>query len=214
MTVLSSPVALPLALVAGTMVLAVAACGGPSDVASSPTPAPTTTAATTAPAGGNGATPSTTSSGASASASSTPTTAGDGACGVGSLRIRYADDEGGAGAGSVTGTFTFTNTGTTACTLAGFPGVSYVGGGNGTQVGEPATRTSDAVRSRRLEPDTSVKAALRRTQPRNYGEECQQAPVDGFRVYPPGSTEAALVTFPTQGCRSTSVPLLQVGPVR
>lgn len=132
---------------------------------------------------------------------------------MGDLRLRYADDEGGAGAGSVAGTLTFTNTGTAACTLTGFPGVSYVGGGNGKQVGQAATRTGDAVRTRTLAPGRSVTAAARRTQPGNYGAECQETEVDGFRVYPPESTESAFVAFKTTGCKSTSAPLLQVGPV-
>jgi hypothetical protein len=208
--------ALPLALVAGTVVLTVAACGGNGGSGTGPTatsPAPSTTAA--APSTSTSTGPTTPAASSPATSSASPVGGGSGTrCAVGALRIRYADDEGGGGAGSVTGTFTFTNTGSTACTLAGFPGVSYVGGGNGTQVGQPATRTGDAVRTRTLEPGRSVKAALRRTQPRNYGDACQEAKVDGFRVYPPDSTESAFVAFKTTGFRSTDAPLLQIAPVR
>jgi len=65
-----------------------------------------------------------------------------------------------------------------------------------------------------MDQGKSVKAALRRTQPGMYGDDCQQTKVDGFRVYPPESTGSAFVAFKTTGCKSTSVPLLQVGPVR
>lgn len=217
-----------LALVAGAIVLTVAACGGTGDqtpsstspagssdsaTASSSNAAPSNaTPSSTAPS--NAAPSSTAPSGTSSGSPTSGTGAGGSSCAVGGLRIRYADDRGGAGAGSVQGAFTFTNTGSTACTLAGFPGVSYVGGGNGTQVGEPATRTGDAVKTKTLAPGTSVKTALRRTQPRNYDAECQQTKVDGFRVYPPDSTGSTFVAFKTTGCRSTSAPLLQVGPVR
>lgn len=206
---------LPLALVAGSMVLTAAACGGsagqtPSTGSSggSPTTAASSTTSESAPATPTSAETQTPSSTASSG------TGGGSRCAVAGLRIRYADDKGGGAAGSVTGALTFTNTGSVSCTLRGFPGVSYVGGGNGTQVGEPATRTDDTVKTRALSPGQSVKAALRRTEPGNYGDACQETKVDGFRVYPPGSTEAAFVAFKTTGCKSTSAPLLQVGPVR
>jgi hypothetical protein len=133
---------------------------------------------------------------------------------VAGLKIRYSDDAGGAGAGSVTGTLTFTNTGSASCTLAGFPGVSYVAGADRTQVGQPATRTGDAAKTRTLAPGKSVKAALRRSQAGFYGDSCHQTKVDGLRVYPPGSTGSAFVALKATGCKSTSAPLLQVSPVR
>jgi uncharacterized protein DUF4232 len=211
-----SPAVLPLALVAGAMVLTAAACGQNGGQAPAPTsPTPTAASAATSSAASTTSTTSTAATATPTAGTGTPTNeAGGDRCTVGSLRIRYADDVGSAGAGSVSGTFTFTNTGSTSCTLAGFPGVSYVGAGGGTQVGQAATRTGDPVKVRTLAPGKSVKAALRRTQPGNYGDACQETKVDGFRVYPPDSTESAVVSFPTTGCKSTSAPLLQVGPVR
>jgi hypothetical protein len=214
MTAQSSHAVLPLVLVAGTMVLTVAACGGSAGqtpASSAPTGAGTSAAVPTTPVS-----PSTSAVASQPASPTASTTGGSGGagCAVASLKITYADDEGGGGAGSVVGALTFTNSGSTACALTGFPGVSYVGGGNGTQIGQAATRTDDAVRSRTLEPGKSVHALLRRTQPRNYGDACQQAKVDGFRVFPPGSTESAFVAFKTIGCKSASAPLLQVGPVR
>src|SRR3954452_13941168 len=208
MTASSSHAVLPLALVAGTMVLTAAACGGTPGQGSSPSGDGGATATVTATA------TATVTSSAEGTPTSSTSAGGEGACGVDQLKISYADDKGGGGAGSVTGTFTFTNTGTASCTLRGFPGVSYVGGGDGTQVGQAATRTDDDPTTKTLATGKSATAALRRTQPGNYGSSCQQTPVDGFRVYPPGSTESAFVAFPTTGCTSTSAPLLQVAPVR
>lgn len=207
MTSLSSHAVLPLALVAGGMVLTVAACGGdatPTPAATAPTAVSSSAATPSTPSDSPAATPSA----GGASTSTTGTT-----CAVGSLKITYANDTGGGGAGSVSGALTFTNTGSTACTLTGFPGVSFVRGSTGTQVGQAATRTDGAAKTKKLAPGRSAKAALRRTQPGNYGDDCGQTKVDGFRVYPPDSTEAAFVAFKTTGCTSTSVPLLQVGPV-
>ena len=213
MPALTSPVALPFALVAGSLVLTVAACGSDAGSSSTPTSSAAATASATAATGTSGPATPATSTSPTTSTSASAGSSGTG-CTVGSLKITYADDAGGAGAGSVVGALTFTNTGSAACTLAGFPGVSYVGGGNGTQVGQAATRTDDAVKTKTLAPGARVEAALRRTQPRNYGDVCRQAEVDGFRVFPPGSTASAFVAFPTTGCKSPEAPLLQVSPVR
>jgi Protein of unknown function (DUF4232) len=201
MSAYSSHAVGPLAVVAGSMVLAVAACGGAQTPSAGPTATVTATETATATVT---ATPS----------AASPASAGaGGACAVSGLRIHYADDQGGAGAGSVMGTLTFTNTGSAPCTLRGFPGVSYVAGTAGTQVGQPATRTDDAVKTRTLAPGKSATAALRRSQAGNYGDQCSATKVDGLRVYPPDSTESTVVAFKATGCKSTSAPLLQVGPV-
>jgi len=215
MTARSPHAVLPLALAAGAVVLTVAGCGasagqtpsstGPAGVSTpSTSSAPSTRSAPSTSAPATPATSSSPAGGAGASGSR---------CAVGDLRIRYAVDPGGGAAGSVMGTLTFTNTGSARCTLTGFPGVSFVGGGDGTQVGAPATRTDAAARTRTLGPGRSAEAALRRTQPGSYGDDCQPTLVDGFRVYPPDSTDSAFVAFKTTGCRSSSAPLLQVGPV-
>ena len=211
MTAYSTHAVLPLALVAGAMVLTVAACGGG---ATGPTPSsagrPTVTVAAptvtvTAPS-----TPS-----ASPTTSATGTgTGGPVRCDPMNMLVSYADDKGGAGAGSVMGTFTILNRGTAGCTLRGFPGVAYVGGENGVQVGVPATRTDDKVTTKTLAVGKTAEVAVRRTQPRNYGEQCQEAKVTGFQVYLPESTRRGFVAFKTTGCRSADAPLLQVGPVR
>lgn len=203
--------AIVFAALAGGTVLVVAACGGTS----APAPSPTTAGEPTATVTATSTETATATATATASASATGGTGGGGSdrCAVSSLRIRYADDKGGGGAGSVMGTFTFTNTGSSGCTLQGFPGVSYVGGGNGTQVGAPATRTGDTPRATTLANGKSATVALRRTQPGNYGSSCQEAEVEGFRVYPPESKESAFVAFETTGCKNAADPLLQVGPV-
>lgn len=209
----STPAVLPLALAAGAMVLTAAACGG-GDGQGGSTTAPTATVTATETATTTASASSTPSPAASGTASPSGDPTAGGTCSASSLRVRYADDRGGAGAGSVAGTFTFTNTGSASCALRGFPGVSYVTGSKGTQVGQPASRTDDDVSTKTLKAGGSATAALRRSQPRNYGGSCQETDVSGFRVYPPGSTAAVFVTFPTTGCKSTAAPLLQVGPVR
>ena len=206
------PRTLAAAVLAGAVALGTAACGSGSEQ-SPTTPAPTVTVTETA-APTSASSPPASTSPLPATSSPRVTQGADGTCTDASLRVRYADDPGGAGAGSVTGTFTFTNTGDASCTLSGFPGVSYVTGSDGEQVGPPAGRTGDASSTRTLKPGGSARASLRRSQPGSYGSDCRETDVRGFRVYPPGSRGAVFVAFPTTGCRSTTAPLLQVGPVR
>jgi hypothetical protein len=200
----SSPAALPLALVAGTMVLTVAACGGAAGSSPTPSSAASTTSAAASSASSVPSTPA-----ATPRASTTTTSAAGTGCAVGDLRIRYADDKGGAGAGSVTGTLTFTNTGSAACTLAGFPGVSYVGGGNGTQVGAAADRTASPTPKTVLEPGDKVRSAIVETSTGPYSKsQCRPTAVDGFRVYVPDETRSIFVAHPTTGCANATIHLL------
>lgn len=121
---------------------------------------------------------------------------------------------GGGAAGSVEVTLVLTNNGSTQCSLQGWPGVSFVGDGNGTQLGKAA----DLDRSTPhptvvLQPGGTAQAPLRITQALNYPEaDCGPKPADGFRVYPPGSTESLFVKDSDfTACTSDSIGLLQVG---
>ena len=220
MTPPASPATRPLALLAAGLVLATAACGTSSDQGgASPAPTVTVTETASAPPSSPTGVPATSSPRASsATLSPGPGTGGgsggSGTCTYDDLSVRYADDPGGAGAGNVNGTFTFTNRSSEPCSLRGFPGVSYVARAGGGQVGQAATRTDDEVVTKTLKAGGSVKASLRRSQPRNYGDACDETDVKGFKVYAPGETGAFFVTFETTGCKSADAPLLQVGPVR
>lgn len=121
---------------------------------------------------------------------------------------------GGGAAGHVEVTLILTNTGTTQCSLQGWPGVSFVGDGNGTQLGNPAqfdrTTPHDTVV---LQPGGTAQAPLRITQAGNYSDsDCKPQKADGFRVYPPGSTESLFIGSTNYtACTSTTVNLLTVG---
>lgn len=121
---------------------------------------------------------------------------------------------GGGAAGSVEVTIVLTNTGSTQCSLQGWPGVSFVGDGNGTQLGSAAqfdrTTPHDTVV---LQPGGTAQAPLKITQALNYPDaDCKPKPADGFRVYPPGSTESLFVKADNYtACTTTTVNLLTVG---
>ena len=125
--------------------------------------------------------------------------------------------EGGGGAAGHTGVrIEFTNTSSESCSMHGFPGVSFVGDNNGTQIGAPAQRESGAPEATvDLAPGGTAYAALLIANAQNYDEAtCQPTPVDGFRVYPPNSTTALFVRDDRwTGCAAPTVELLTVQPV-
>jgi hypothetical protein len=140
--------------------------------------------------------PSTSGGAVTTAAPSTPTSApaGAGGCPTSQLRVALGTSQGAAG--SVFVPLVFTNAGGTSCTLTGYPGVSYVTGDTGQQVGQPASRDAGSVTTVRLAPNASASSTLREVNPANFPpEQCLPTAVRGLRVYPPGQTAAAFVAL-------------------
>ena len=168
----------------------------------SPTPSPTRTTAAPTP------TPTPT---AVDTPTPTATAGGTPTCSVDDLAITLGQSQGAAG--SVLVPLQFKNTSSSPCELHGFPGVSFVGHGNGTQLGAPADwDTSQTIVPNTLEPGATVVAKLQVSQAGNYDPaECKPLAADGFRVYPPHSTQSAFVKASNfTACQSTSVHLLKL----
>lgn len=165
------------------------------------TPTPTVTETTTVTA-----TPTTTPS-------PTSTPVADGTCTVEQLSLSNEHDAEASGMSQYYFDIVFTNTSTTECTLEGYPGVSFVGDGNGTQIGEPAgDDASAAITTVTLAAGGGAAVAhVHGTQPGAY--DCTETPADGIRVYPPHSYESAYVADPLPACATAGVILLQVTPV-
>lgn len=104
--------------------------------------------------------------------------------------------QGDAAAGSVMFTISFTNTGDDPCRIGGYPGVSAVGDGNGTQLGKAAQR-GQAGRAAVLIPNGHAEASLKAVDVGDgggpLGDECRATDADGWRIYAPGSTKAQYV---------------------
>jgi hypothetical protein len=209
---LVSGVLVPCALVLGT----VAACSSSqeeSTVTATPSPtaaSPTTDASpTTAVSASTAAEPTTTS------ATSVAPAGGPGTC-TGEMLSGQIVEGGGGAAGHTGVRIEFTNTSSQSCSMHGFPGVSFVGDNNGTQIGAPAQRESGAPEATvDLAPGRTAYAALLIANAQNYdAATCQPTPVDGFRVYPPNSTTALFVRDARwTGCAASTVELLSVQPV-
>lgn len=136
-------------------------------------------------------------------------------CGLGDLSIGVRTPAGGGAAGSQYVLISFNNTSNKLCTIYGYPGVSFVGFQNGTQLGKPAARNraSDPQRVR-LAPGSTKSALLQIAEAGNFPpQKCQPTTSDGFRVYPPDSYTAAYVPFKTSACQSKKVAQLTVYPV-
>lgn len=107
-------------------------------------------------------------------------------------------------AGSVYRTLLLTNTGGRACELTGFPGVSYVTGDGGQQVGPAAAMSGERGGPVRLAAGASAGADLKLVNVANYDAAvCRPTPVRGLRVYPPGDTAALFVPVEGTGCAGT-----------
>jgi hypothetical protein len=111
------------------------------------------------------------------------------------------------GAGQIYTQILFVNKGTTTCTLAGHPGVSYVAGDDGHQVGAPATRTGTTITTVSLAPGATASALLHETNYANFDQSvCKPVTVRGLRVYPPGSTAAVFLPRVSKQCSAVSLP--------
>jgi hypothetical protein len=108
----------------------------------------------------------------------------------------------------------FTNTGVAACTMSGYPGVSFVTGSSGTQIGDPAERVGTPGVRVNLAPQGHAHANLLLNQVGNYGADgCKPVPAAGLRVYPPDETTALYAASARQVCSATGIGFAQIYPV-
>ena len=128
------------------------------------------------------------------------------ACGNSDLRASYR--YGDSGAGHRDGWIVLTNVSGHTCRTGGFGGLSYVGHGDGTQVGAPADRSGPAY-TLLVRPGQRIRAAVDEVNALNYPRStCRPVKVDGFRVYVPNATRSQYVVHPTTGCANAKVHLL------
>jgi Protein of unknown function (DUF4232) len=101
------------------------------------------------------------------------------------------------------------------CKTGGYGGLSYVGDGNGTQIGAAADRDPGTVRTIILRPGQRVVSEVSETVAGVFSSDtCQPTHVDGFRVYVPNATLSKYIAHPTTGCRNTAVHLITHKPYR
>jgi uncharacterized protein DUF4232 len=192
---------------AAWLALATAFVLGPAGCSSAPSATapsgPATSAPSSAPAGpGPGP--------------STPTTTDEDvpACGTSTLAVTLGPCEGAAG--TIYAPVRFTNTATRPCHLRGFPGVSYVTGDRGDQVGHPAVRDGAPGGAVTLAPGAVASASLAMVQVANFDPAaCRPTPVRGLRVYPPDERASAFIPLAQTGCAGDPPgPQLRIGAIK
>lgn len=130
--------------------------------------------------------------------------------------LKVTSDQPSGAAGSLNLDIVFANTSKSTCKMRGFPGVSMVTGGDGTQLGEPAQRElGQEVETITLKPGQTAYSSVRitRTGPMDPST-CKPRKGDGLRIYPPEDTKAAFVRLDNvRGCEG-SATYMTVQPVR
>jgi hypothetical protein len=177
-----------------------AGCGS-----ATPSASPTRTVTVTVTAGPANAGPTT--------PPAAPAQAGPPGCATSALTASLGPGNGAAG--STYYPIEFTNTSGSACTLYGFPGVSFVTAA-GSQVG--AASTEDATYPRQLvtlAPDATAHASLRVVDAANYPPAtCRPVSVHRLKVFPPNQTTALYISLAATACSNASIQILTVQTVQ
>ena len=157
--------------------------------------------------GGGSAPTATPSSGATTPGSTpavsvAPTQPGSAPCTASDLKVAVPTGQGNGAAGSSYYPVQFTNTSAGPCTLYGYPGVSFVTGTGGSQIGAAATRNSAMAKQLIiLAVGQTVHAELQVADAQNYpAADCRLVTAHWLKVYPPNQTAALYVSFTAQAC--------------
>ncbi len=208
------PVSARRGLTVGWLAAAVATAAGCGSSGSATTPH-SATAAAGSPA------PATTRAAPAASSPVAPTSrsttaSGLAACATANLSVGLQTNAGGGAAGSQYVPISFTNTSGTACAMYGFPGVSFVTGPNGSQIGAPASRqTSFPLVAVTVAAHATAHAWLQVAEAGNYPPStCHPVTAHWLKVYPPANTAASYIGHTFTACSSAKVTVMMVYPVR
>jgi hypothetical protein len=122
-----------------------------------------------------------------------------GECKSPELKLSIGRGEGAAG--TVFRPLRFTNVGGRTCPLQGFPGVSYVAGDDGHQVGPAAFREGTKGAAVTLAPGETGFATVGFVNVGNFDAAvCKPTSVRGLRIYPPHETASLFLPLEGTGC--------------
>ena len=192
------------------MAALVAACGSGTGSAGD--------ASSTPPASSPATSPSSSTPPSSSPASPTSASAKT-QCATSDLVANVTAMAGGAAAGSNYVPIEFRNISSHTCVMFGFPGVSWTTGMRGSQIGQPAARTTGYPSvTATLPAGGSAHAWLQIADAGNFpASSCHPVTAHWLRIYPPNQFSSLYAKFTTQVCSGkvtgASTPL-QVLPVR
>jgi Domain of unknown function (DUF4232) len=127
------------------------------------------------------------------------------ACSPSDLSGTVPSGAGGAAAGSAYYPLNLTNTSNHPCYLYGYPGVSFVTGPSGSQIGAAAIRNPAVTPATVvLGPGRTAHVTLQVVDALNYSRSaCQPVTAHWLKVYPPGQYSALYVKFSAMTCSAT-----------
>ena len=209
---------------AAVAAIALAGCGGGNNTASgNNNTAGTTTSSSgggttfipaTTPPGGNSNVGPGNGGGEGSGGGGAPMAGGTPECRTTNLKLSLGPSDGAAG--HIFQALRFTNSSSQNCVLVGFPGVSYVTGSAGSQVGVPAERDGAKGGEIILKPGQVASAIVTFTDVGVFDQTaCKPTPTLGLRVYPPDSTASMFIAQNGTGCAGTTPsPQLRVQTIK
>ncbi len=123
-------------------------------------------------------------------------------CSSSALKAQVDVAQGGAAAGSTYVPIDFTNTSGSACTMDGYPGVSFVRSPSGGQLGNPAARNPAAAPAMvTLAPGGVAHAILQVAEAGNYSQSaCTPVAAHWLKIFPPDQVTAIYAHYDVQAC--------------
>ena len=131
-----------------------------------------------------------------------PSTPSAPACSTADLSGKVNTNPGGAAAGSTYYPLNLTNTSKSSCYLYGYPGVSFVTGPSGSQIGQPASRNPAVTPSTVILPaGGTAHVTVQVVNALNYSKsDCQPVTAHWLKVFPPGQFTALYIKFTATTC--------------
>jgi hypothetical protein len=149
---------------------------------------------------------------ANAAATSPSAPSGPAGCLSSALQAQLGASQGTAG--TFYQVIALTNTSNATCTLYGYPGVSFVTGVGGSQVGAPATKNAAMAKALvTLAPGDKANVLLA-VHDAGAIANCHITAVDWLRIYPPGDYGSDYVQYNAQACANKAQPIMTVTAVR
>jgi hypothetical protein len=183
------------------LTVVLAGCGSNSGTSAPPAPTPTTDSSSSA-ASSSSETPIPAVGSPSSAPAPKPA---DGLCKAADISLSLG--RGDAGAGTAYRPLVMTNVSDHQCTIQGFPGISYVAGADGHQVGKDAFRDGTKGAAIVLSKGESAAANIGFVNVGNYdAAQCRPTAVNGLRVYLPQETASKFVEAPGTGCAGDNIP--------
>ncbi|HEY5986422.1 MAG TPA: DUF4232 domain-containing protein [Streptosporangiaceae bacterium] len=144
-------------------------------------------------------------------------------CRAAALRARVDTSQSSGAAGSVYYPINFTNVSNSRCSLFGYPGVSFVTGVSGSQLGRAAIRNPAAGPTVvALDPGDVAHATLQVAEAGNFDpSQCRPVTAHWLKIFPPDqftpiyarlTTQACSARLPTDVGNQLGVYVIQSGP--